>query len=377
MGDNTEFNIYDDVGFDAEGLEDLDNTYDEPAVFKYEKEEKPDIQETTKPTTSTLDQPLSTHASYNDKKEMNVSNDRKHSYPSNTSQNDYNRDQNRSYNSNQSHSQHHNESPQNHTFVRGSVSAALHLGNLHWWITEDDIRKIVSAIVDERSLVNLTFQELRVNGKSRGLAYLQFKDPETCKIVKEKLENYPIDGRNCTTNYTAVTTHPFKASNNTNGRQKDNNGQNQNNIRNRTNVSNNNNQNQSNSGYQQRNRVHNNNNLNQGSSYGQLNGISQNAGGSYIGNSTSNNWNQQGTSGTRDVSNNSYGDVNLGNNNHRYNSSVQSNHSYNGSNDRYNSHNNLNPNRNQGYNHGQHRDEYNNKRSLANDNSRSSRRRYD
>lgn len=52
--------------------------------------------------------------------------------------------------------------------VESGATTALLLSDLHWWITEDDIRGWVNKAGAEDDLSDVTFNEHKVNGKSKG-----------------------------------------------------------------------------------------------------------------------------------------------------------------------------------------------------------------
>lgn len=53
------------------------------------------------------------------------------------------------------------------------ATAALRLGELQWWITEDDIRGWANQCEVENELKEVTFNEHKVNGKSKGSVAVQ------------------------------------------------------------------------------------------------------------------------------------------------------------------------------------------------------------
>jgi hypothetical protein len=56
----------------------------------------------------------------------------------------------------------------NERAVDSGATTALMLSDLHWWITEDDIRGWVNQARAEDGLKEITFSEHKVNGKSKG-----------------------------------------------------------------------------------------------------------------------------------------------------------------------------------------------------------------
>jgi hypothetical protein len=60
------------------------------------------------------------------------------------------------------------ESPNDRPADTGATTALL-VTELHWWITEDDLRGWVNQAGAEDDLKEITFNEHKVNGKSKGL----------------------------------------------------------------------------------------------------------------------------------------------------------------------------------------------------------------
>ncbi|KAK0956145.1 hypothetical protein LTR91_022529, partial [Friedmanniomyces endolithicus] len=69
-----------------------------------------------------------------------------------------------------------------------SALPALKLSDLHWWTTEEDLRGFCARASVEASLLDLSFNEHKVNGKSKGEAYLEFASPHAATAVKRVLE---------------------------------------------------------------------------------------------------------------------------------------------------------------------------------------------
>jgi hypothetical protein len=53
-------------------------------------------------------------------------------------------------------------------FVDPGATTALFISDLHWWITDDDIRGWANQSECEDELEDMTFSEHKVNGKSKG-----------------------------------------------------------------------------------------------------------------------------------------------------------------------------------------------------------------
>ncbi|KAF2163103.1 hypothetical protein M409DRAFT_68727 [Zasmidium cellare ATCC 36951] len=69
-----------------------------------------------------------------------------------------------------------------------SATAALKIHDLHWWTTEEDLRAFCATASVEDQLRDVMFGEHKINGKSRGEAYLEFSNPAAADAVKKAIE---------------------------------------------------------------------------------------------------------------------------------------------------------------------------------------------
>ena len=72
----------------------------------------------------------------------------------------------------------------------------LFASNLTWWTNEDDIRGLLSESLNTR-ILSVHFIEHKPNGKSKGMAIIEFRDIETAEMAKEMIEGKEIYGKRC------------------------------------------------------------------------------------------------------------------------------------------------------------------------------------
>ncbi|KAJ9191106.1 hypothetical protein DTO164E3_1658 [Paecilomyces variotii] len=93
------------------------------------------------------------------------------------------------------------------------ATTALFISDLFWWTTDDDIRGWVNQAGAEEELKDVTFSEHKVNGKSKGQAFVEFHTPQASSAVKHQIENYAANGqtgRKHTVTYANPHTNPFR-----------------------------------------------------------------------------------------------------------------------------------------------------------------------
>ncbi|RDL36068.1 putative rrm-containing protein [Venustampulla echinocandica] len=87
------------------------------------------------------------------------------------------------------------------------ATTALLISELHWWNTDDDIRGWVNQARVEDELKDITFSEHKVNGKSKGQAYLEFTSQQAATAAKHKIDAFG-DGQQYAKKHTVTYSNP-------------------------------------------------------------------------------------------------------------------------------------------------------------------------
>ncbi|KAI7192697.1 hypothetical protein KC363_g3103, partial [Hortaea werneckii] len=90
--------------------------------------------------------------------------------------------------------QYHNDEYVDNRPVDPGAMPALRLADLHWWTTEEDLRYFCAQAQAENELDELSFGEHKINGKSKGEAYLAFDTPQAATAVKREIEKAASEG---------------------------------------------------------------------------------------------------------------------------------------------------------------------------------------
>ncbi|KAJ3106814.1 hypothetical protein HDU97_005521 [Phlyctochytrium planicorne] len=74
---------------------------------------------------------------------------------------------------------------------------ALYVNELTWWTTDEELRLIVAdaGVGDQLGVKDLVFQEHKINGKSRGLVYMEFSTPQAARTIKDLMDKMEIHGK--------------------------------------------------------------------------------------------------------------------------------------------------------------------------------------
>ncbi|KAI9669034.1 MAG: hypothetical protein M1831_000626 [Alyxoria varia] len=67
------------------------------------------------------------------------------------------------------------------------ATSALVISEMQWWTNDDDIRGWANKCSHEHDLKDITFAEYKINGKSRGSAYVEFTSAKAASAVKHLL----------------------------------------------------------------------------------------------------------------------------------------------------------------------------------------------
>ncbi|KNE66295.1 hypothetical protein AMAG_10521 [Allomyces macrogynus ATCC 38327] len=92
-----------------------------------------------------------------------------------------------------------------------NATSAIQINELSWWTTDKDIIQIATiATGDANCVKDVVFNEHKVNGKSRGSAWILFMSVEAAAKTKLQFDSIEIDGRSPLVQYASPTTNPFR-----------------------------------------------------------------------------------------------------------------------------------------------------------------------
>ncbi|KAI9757357.1 MAG: hypothetical protein M4579_003471 [Chaenotheca gracillima] len=104
------------------------------------------------------------------------------------------------------------EAPDDRPIENGATTAIL-ISDLHWWTTDDDIRGWINQSGCEDELKDVTFHEHKVNGKSKGQAYVEFASLQAASALKRKIESFNESstfGKKHTIAFSSPMNNPFR-----------------------------------------------------------------------------------------------------------------------------------------------------------------------
>lgn len=92
------------------------------------------------------------------------------------------------------------------------ATSALFISDLFWWTTDEDIRGWINEASCEAELKDVTFSEHKVNGKSKGQAFVEFISPQAATAAKHKIDALSAQqpNRKYIVTYTQAHTNPFR-----------------------------------------------------------------------------------------------------------------------------------------------------------------------
>ncbi|PHH87541.1 hypothetical protein CDD83_8731 [Cordyceps sp. RAO-2017] len=96
----------------------------------------------------------------------------------------------------------------------GATSAVM-ISELNWWTTDDDIRGWLRKADCEAEVKELTFSEHKVNGKSKGQAYVEFQSRQAATAARHYIDQIGNDGaqptqKKVSTSYWNPGMNPFR-----------------------------------------------------------------------------------------------------------------------------------------------------------------------
>ncbi|KAI7867676.1 hypothetical protein BDF14DRAFT_1800659 [Spinellus fusiger] len=104
------------------------------------------------------------------------------------------------------------ESPTALNSLRGLVThptCGMYIGELAWYTTDRDIKTPLIQGGFSADLKELTFFEHKVNGKSKGIVYLEFTSADIALQAKQMLDQADFHGKKAVTSFT-IAPNPFK-----------------------------------------------------------------------------------------------------------------------------------------------------------------------
>ncbi|GAM87037.1 hypothetical protein ANO11243_050580 [Dothideomycetidae sp. 11243] len=103
---------------------------------------------------------------------------------------------------------------EDHRPVDSDATCALKLMEMQWWTTEDDVRGWINQSGVEGELREITFNEHKINGKSKGEAFVEFVSPQAATATKNQMQELFGDqpaAKRVAVSFVPAETNPYKS----------------------------------------------------------------------------------------------------------------------------------------------------------------------